>query len=299
MDDVDAFGAVVQDFERRLRSLNRAVQTIKHYRQAALLLRDFQLAHDRPDDVNAVTQADVEEFMIDQLAKHAPATAAIRYRSLQQFARYLVEEGIIAVSFMAGMSPPAQGELVVPHYQPDELRRLLAACDGKSFECRRDEALIRFFLSSGARLSEVQAMRVDDLDMSNECATVVGKGNRARVVAFGPTTSVALGRYLRLRRRHRDAASEWLWLGVKGQLTHSGIAQMLKRRGRTAGVAEVRPHRFRHTFAHVWMAKEGNETDLRALAGWRSPEMVARYARSAASERAREIHHRLGIGEDV
>ncbi len=104
---------------------------------------------------------------------------------------------------------------------------------------------------------------------------------------FTYDTSRALDRYARERIKHPTARVSALWLGVRGgPMTASGIYQMIERRGREAGVA-VNPHKFRHTFSHNWFDNGGAEGDLMELNGWSSPQMLARYGRSARSARAR------------
>ncbi len=96
--------------------------------------------------------------MGDTLERWKPTTAAVRYRSLQQLFKWLTGEGEMPADPIARMKPPAVPEVPVPVVSDNELRKLLKACEGPTFEDRRDVAMLRTFVKSGRGLGEVAGL---------------------------------------------------------------------------------------------------------------------------------------------
>jgi site-specific recombinase XerC len=198
------------------------------------------------------------------------------------------------------MTQPSVPEVPVAVVDEAQIADLLATATGSAFEDRRDAALLRVFLDCGLRLSEVATIRLDeDLDLANGRVTVMGKGERTRTVPFGQGARAALIRYLKARSRHRDAEvlvdvgrpdrpriGRPLWLGRRGALKPLAVRRVVERRAREAGITGLHPHMFRHTWAADNKADGMSDGDLMVLGGWRSREMLDRYGKATATQRA-------------
>lgn len=285
--------SLAQSFSRSLRAANRAETTIKNYNAAIARLERFLEQQGMPRTAAGVRREHLEAFLVAMLAECTPASVANHYRSLQQFFRWITDEGELTISPMARMKPPQVPLTPPPVLSDSELRALFKTCEGKAFADRRDTAILRLLVDSGMRRTELANIKLSEVDLDTQTILVIGKGSRPRQVPFGRKTVQVLDRYLRARAAHAANDLDWLWLGEKGRLTSWGIAQAVDRRAKQAGVEHANLHRFRHTAAHQWFSQEGSENGAMQNFGWRSRQMLGRYGASAAAERAREEHRRL------
>ena len=277
------------EFDLHLASSRKSDKTRRIYTEAVWNLAEFLAAQGMPTDVRKIGKEHLEAFMVALNSQVRAATANQRFRSLQQFWKWAQAERLTdgrTGNPMGNMSPPAIPDTPPPVVDADDLKALLKACEGKGLERTRDMAMIRLLIDTGCRAGEIVGLKEEHLDTQSRTVYVTGKAGKARYVRYGLKTGQALARYKRERARSMHAASEWLWLGKRGQVTDSGLRQILTKRSQMAGIEHIHPHQLRHTWAHMMASTGAHETDVMQLAGWSSRQMLSRYGRSAASERA-------------
>jgi len=290
--------ALLPSWQVALRAERKSPRTLRGYTEGVVAYLRWCDENGQPA---VMDRRQVSRFTDDLLVNGAkPATATARQMGVRRFCAWLAAEGELDTDPLLGMKSPKLDQQVVEPLTEDELRALLKACAGKDLRARRDEAILRFMMETGARAGEVAALQVDDVDPVKGTAVVRrGKGGKGRVVPFGPQTALAMDRYLRVRRTHKLAASSVLWLGDRGRglVSYHGIRKALKSRADKAGVTDFHPHRLRHTAAHRWLSAGGSEGGLMAVAGWSNPQMLMRYTRAQASARAADEARRLNLGD--
>jgi site-specific recombinase XerC len=297
--DQGDLAALAGSFARDLRDRDLSPNTEYVYLTGVALFGRFLAERHMPRNVAQITGEHVREFFRELRYVKSPNTVASRFRALSAFFKWCVAEGEILKSPMERLERPRIPEAPPELATDDDIRKLLLVCQGTDFLSRRDTAIVRLFFDVGCRRSELAFLRVRDVDLNAypPVVTFVGKGRRIRTVAIASKAAAALDRYLRARARHKHANLEALWLGRRGAIVDGAIDLMLRRRAVEAGIS-IHAHMFRHLYVHTALSHpEVKEGDVMAQAGWRSRQMLARYGASAAAERARQAHVRLGLGD--
>ena len=289
--------ALLDSWTLHLRAERKSEQTVKSYGDG---VRRFLAWCEQTGTAPLLDRPTVNAFVASLLDSGvSPATARARQLSLKRLSAWLADEEEIERDLLLGLAPPKLDQKIIPRLTDDQCRDLIKACAGREFRERRDEAIVRFMLESAARAGEVVAMTVDDVDLSRGVAVIRrGKGGKGRPVPFGPQTGRAIDRYLRQRRSHRLADTPPLWLGDRGKgLSYDGLYRALTYRAGLAGIEGFHPHMTRHTAAQRWLSANGSEGGLMAVAGWTRRDMLDRYTRATAAERAADEARGLSLGD--
>lgn len=174
-----------------LRAERKSPATVESYEIGVRLFLRYCEAEGIPAVLNRST---VNGFVAGLLSSGVePATARARQMALRRFLAWLLAEDEIERDELIGLKPPKLDTKVVPRLTEDECRALVKACTGREFVDRRDEAVVRLMLETGALVGEVVAMGTADVDVVADAAVVRrGKGGKGRVVPFGPQTGRAV-----------------------------------------------------------------------------------------------------------
>jgi integrase/recombinase XerD len=288
---------LVPSWHLAMRSARKSPKTITTYTAG---VTSFLSWCERTGTPPELTKANAQGWVTALLAGGAQAkTADTWLGGLKRFSAWLADEGEIPSDPLLRMPAPKLDQKVINPLTDDDLKRLIEVCRGRKFRDRRDEAIVRLMAETGMRASEVVDLQADDVDLVRGMVVVHrGKGGKGRIAPFGPQAATALDRYLRMRRQHADPAETQLFVGAQRKsFSYWGLAKTLRDRAKEAGIEGFHLHLMRHTAATRWLAAGGSEGGLMAVAGWTNRQMLDRYTRATASERAAQEARTLNLGE--
>lgn len=216
-------------------------------------IKDFQ-AYAGPGPISGSDSAAVAGY-IDQLTRQglSSRTIARRLSALRTFFRFLESEGRLEGDPSALVHAPRLGQTLPKYLTRQEVVRLLELPDTKTPLGKRDRAMLELLYSSGLRVSELCAVKMQDLNDDLGFIRVFGKGGKHRMIPVGSQAMSAIrewieqGRSLVLKSR----SSAYLFVTGRGTaMTRQAFWKNLSEYAKLAGFAgRLTPHVVRHSFA--------------------------------------------------
>lgn len=278
--------------------LGLAANTVSAYRRDLAAYLDFLDARGvaRVDDVTAV---DITEFMRDLSGTRAPSSVARHIVSVRNLHAFALEEAMATHDPAAGIAPPRQGLRLPKALSVEDVARILDAPDRDSTVGLRDAALLELLYATGARVSEVCAIDVDEataaVDDAGSGLRLLGKGGKERAVPLGSYAARAVSDYLvRARPSLAKAAASHdpaLLLNKRGRrLSRQSAWAVMQRAAAAAGLTvDVSPHSLRHSFATHLLDGGADLRVVQELLGHSSVATTQIYT-LVTVEHLREVH---------
>lgn len=243
------------------------------------------LPQTRPDDVPA--------YLAATLSACSARTAARRLSSLRRFFQHLVREGQIRQDPTARVAAPRIGRPLPKSLTEAEVEALLAAPDTGTILGLRDRAMLEVLYATGLRVSELVGLQLDQVNLRQGVARIIGKGNRERLTPLGEEAQEWLEQFMRRGRAELCGATPTaaLFPSRRGRaMTRQTFWHAVKRYALQAGIARsLSPHVLRHAFATHLLNHGADLRVVQLLLGHSNISTTQIYT-YVAQERLKDLH---------
>jgi len=183
--------------------------------------------------------------------------------AIRSFMNYLVRESLLKTNPADGIKTPKAAKKLPGILDVDQVNQLLNISDTKPISLR-DKAIMELLYSSGLRLAELVALNPIDLNIQDRSLTVVGKGNKKRMLPIGSKAIDAIKAWIKVRSQVATPDEEALFVGNRGnRLSRRSVQSRINHWAKRNGLQQdVYPHLLRHSFATHLLEASG---DLRAV----------------------------------
>lgn len=208
--------------------------------------------------------ASVIRWILSQSHKQGLGTKSIGVRlvALRQWFAYLVKHEQLPANPALGIKAPKVGRHLPKNVDAEQVAQLLNTEATTPLEIR-DLAMMELMYSSGLRLSELQGLDLDRMDLATREVRLLGKGNKERIVPIGSKALEAIHRWLEVRMSFNPQDNAVFLNNRGGRLSHRSIQLIMEKWGRKQGLeTHLHPHKLRHSFATHMLEGSG---DLRAV----------------------------------
>jgi site-specific recombinase XerD len=259
----------------------QTASTIKNYERTARIFLEDRVARIGGLGLDRLTAADVTGFLARECPRRSVPAARDLAARLRQLLRYLHVAGLIEVPLVWAVPPVAdlRGRSLPKAVAPEVITTLLSSCDLELVIGRRDFAVLLLLSRLGLRAGEVATIGLDDVGWRAGELLVHGKGHREDTMPLPVDVGEALVGYLRVRPVSEHRALFLCAQAPFGPVSSHVVAMIVRRACRRAGIAEIGPHRLRHTAATEMLRARCSLEEIAQVLRHRQLQSTAIYAR--------------------
>lgn len=220
----------------------------------------------------------------------------LQIAALRAFHRFAEHERFLPHNPAENLSLPRRWKRLPKALTDAEIEQLLRVVRPESPATLCDQAILELAYASGLRISELGGLRLEQLQLASGFITVIGKGNKERVVPLGRHAVDALNRYLAAGRPTcvTPRTPSNVFITRRGTaFSRTSLWQRIKTRARLAGIARnVTPHMLRHSFATHLLEHGADLRVIQELLGHANISTTEIYTH-VAGQRLRDVHRRF------
>ena len=221
--------------------------------------QDLRRYHAYLDEKQVASVADIQREHITQflfqLKRSGLSTRSIcrKLAAIKMFHRFLVREALAKGDPSSLVDTPRLWQRVPEVLTQDEIQAMITAAQGRSWQQVRDQAILEVFYASGMRVSELAALRIDQINMDVGYVRCIGKGRKERIIPIGKSARQAIVRYteeVRGQLLKRRLSSDLFLSRLGRRMSRQSIWKIIKSYAEKARIQKtIKPHTLRHTFA--------------------------------------------------
>ena len=216
--------------------------------------------------LSSVGKNDLRDFLAMELARGISRKSLMRRVSgIKMFFRYLIDEGLVQDTSILTVETPKAEKRLPKTLSQEQIRSLLKGIKGERPIDKRNLAILSFLYGTGARVSELVALNITDVDFNTGLVRLRGKGGRDRIVPAGTFVIEILKQWLDVRIDMGEA----VFTSLKGRrLSDRHIRNILRTALQKAALQlPLSPHGIRHSFATHMLENGVNIRILQELMG--------------------------------
>lgn len=276
---------IIDGYLLGLKASDAAKATITKYRH--ILLQFFGI-YNKP--IQELTCNDVQEWLNTLVNENkSKRTITLYFTVLNNFSKYCLAKGYIKKTFTKRRMRPKVTRSLPKFLDSQDIARLKLYADRL---CPRDRVIIFFLLTSGCRRSEAAGLDIEDIDLANRTATVLGKGGKTREVHFSIECALLLKEYLASEMRDNGP----LFINRFGnRLSDRAIYRITTKLRKMANLPQnFSPHWLRHTFGREMLSKDADLSFVAAELGHESLNTTRIYTQIPTRKLIAAYNQRMG-----